>query len=79
MAMPDMKKSLGIDNEKLGLFLTLHGVLYGVSKFANGIMGYLASPLWMAQLLIGIVLVLQSRFIRPEYFPPRLSFSQICT
>jgi OPA family glycerol-3-phosphate transporter-like MFS transporter/OPA family sugar phosphate sensor protein UhpC-like MFS transporter len=39
MAMPDMKKSLGIDNEKLGLFLTLHGVLYGVSKFANGIMG----------------------------------------
>jgi membrane glycosyltransferase len=34
----------------------------------NGIMGYLASPLWMAQLLIGIVLVLQSKFIRPEYF-----------
>ena len=35
---------------------------------ANGIMGYLASPLWMAQLLVGIVLVLQSRYIRPEYF-----------
>jgi membrane glycosyltransferase len=35
---------------------------------ANGIMGYLASPLWMAQLLIGIVLVLQSHYIRPEYF-----------
>jgi membrane glycosyltransferase len=34
----------------------------------NGIFGYLASPLWMAQLLIGIVLVLQSKFIRPEYF-----------
>jgi membrane glycosyltransferase len=34
----------------------------------NGIFGYLASPLWMAQLLIGIVLVLQSEFIRPEYF-----------
>ncbi len=34
----------------------------------NGIMGYLASPLWMAQLLIGIVLVLQSKYIRPEYF-----------
>ena len=36
--------------------------------FATGIMGYLASPLWMAQLLVGIVLVLQSHYIRPEYF-----------
>ena len=35
---------------------------------AHGIMGYLASPLWMAQLLVGIVLVLQSHYIRPEYF-----------
>ncbi len=36
--------------------------------FATGIMGYLASPLWMAQLVVGIVLVLQSAYIRPEYF-----------
>jgi membrane glycosyltransferase len=36
--------------------------------FANCIMGYVASPLWMAQLLVGIVLVLQSTYIRPEYF-----------
>ncbi len=36
--------------------------------FATGIMSYLASPLWMAQLLVGIVLVLQSTYIRPEYF-----------
>ncbi|MBV8663447.1 MAG: glucans biosynthesis glucosyltransferase MdoH, partial [Hyphomicrobiales bacterium] len=36
--------------------------------FMTGIMGYLASPLWMAQLLVGIVLVLQSKYIRPEYF-----------
>ena len=36
--------------------------------FATGIMGYVASPLWMAQLLVGIVLVLQSAYIRPEYF-----------
>ena len=36
--------------------------------FATGIMGYLASPVWMAQLLVGIVLVLQSHYIRPEYF-----------
>ncbi len=36
--------------------------------FATGIMGYLASPFWMAQLIVGIVLVLQSTYIRPEYF-----------
>ena len=36
--------------------------------FANGIMGYVASPLWMMQLLVGIVLVLQSAYFRPEYF-----------
>jgi len=37
--MPDMKKSLGINYENLGLFLTLNGVLYGVAKFANGYLG----------------------------------------
>ncbi len=36
--------------------------------FATGIMGYLASPLWMAQLIVGLVLVFQSAYIRPEYF-----------
>ena len=36
--------------------------------FVTGIMGYLASPLWMAQLLVGIMLVLQASYIRPEYF-----------
>jgi membrane glycosyltransferase len=41
--------------------------------FASGIMGYLASPLWMAQLIVGIVLVLQSHYIRPEYFTAEFS------
>ena len=36
IAMPFMEKGLGITKENLGLFLTLHGVIYGVSKFANG-------------------------------------------
>jgi OPA family glycerol-3-phosphate transporter-like MFS transporter/OPA family sugar phosphate sensor protein UhpC-like MFS transporter len=39
MAMPAMKKGLGLNNENLGLFLTLSGLLYGVSKFANGYLG----------------------------------------
>jgi membrane glycosyltransferase len=34
----------------------------------TGIMGYLASPFWMAQLVVGIIIVIQSRYIRPEYF-----------
>jgi membrane glycosyltransferase len=43
-------------------------VLATRQHFLTGIMGYLASPLWLAQLIIGIVLVLQSKYIRPEYF-----------
>ena len=36
--------------------------------FATGIMGYLASPFWLMQLLVGIALVLQVKYARPEYF-----------
>src|ERR1043165_6247842 len=34
--MPMMGKDLGITKSDLGLFLTLHGVLCGVARFANG-------------------------------------------
>jgi membrane glycosyltransferase len=36
--------------------------------FATGIMSYLASPFWLFQLVVGILLTLQASFIRPEYF-----------
>jgi sugar phosphate permease len=36
VAMPIMEEDLGISKTGLGLFLSLHGVLYGVSKFGNG-------------------------------------------
>ena len=39
IAMPVMESSLGIQKTQLGLFLTMHGLLYGVSKFANGFLG----------------------------------------
>ena len=39
IAMPLMERNLGIHKQQLGLFLTLHGLLYGVSKFANGFLG----------------------------------------
>jgi membrane glycosyltransferase len=41
--------------------------------FIAGVMGYVASPLWMGQLLVGIALVLQSHYIRPEYFTSEFS------
>lgn len=39
VAMPLLEHDLGISKAGLGLFITLHGVLYGLSKFANGIFG----------------------------------------
>jgi membrane glycosyltransferase len=41
--------------------------------FATGIMSYLASPLWLLQLFVGITLVLQAHFVRPEYFTDQFS------
>ncbi|HMK90798.1 MAG TPA: glucans biosynthesis glucosyltransferase MdoH [Methylocystis sp.] len=36
--------------------------------FLTGIFGYLTSPAWLLQLLVGIVLVFQASYFRPEYF-----------
>jgi OPA family glycerol-3-phosphate transporter-like MFS transporter/OPA family sugar phosphate sensor protein UhpC-like MFS transporter len=44
VAMPVMITDLGITKEDLGIFLTLHGVCYGVSKFANGFLGDRTNP-----------------------------------
>ncbi len=44
IAMPVMESELGISKADLGLFLTLHGVLYGVSKFINGFIGDQVNP-----------------------------------
>ncbi len=39
----------------------------------QGIMSYLASPLWLALILIGLGLSLQARFVVPDYFPNGLA------
>jgi OPA family glycerol-3-phosphate transporter-like MFS transporter/OPA family sugar phosphate sensor protein UhpC-like MFS transporter len=52
MAMPAMSKTPGFDKEKLGLFLTLNGLLYGVSKFANGFIGDRANA--RAMMVVGL-------------------------
>jgi OPA family glycerol-3-phosphate transporter-like MFS transporter/OPA family sugar phosphate sensor protein UhpC-like MFS transporter len=35
-AKPIMEREIGLSDMKFGIFLSLHGVLYGISKFANG-------------------------------------------
>jgi OPA family glycerol-3-phosphate transporter-like MFS transporter/OPA family sugar phosphate sensor protein UhpC-like MFS transporter len=52
MAMPAMNTTLGINKQNLGLFLTLHGLLYGVSKFANGFLGDRANA--RAMMVVGL-------------------------
>ncbi|MEA1949790.1 MAG: MFS transporter [Planctomycetota bacterium] len=44
LAMPAMEAELGISKADLGLFLTMHGLFYGVSKFTNGFLGDRANP-----------------------------------
>ena len=36
IVMPALESELGLSKAKLGLFLTLNGVIYGVSRFVNG-------------------------------------------
>lgn len=36
MAMPGLEADLGISKTSLGIFLTLNGVIYGISRFLNG-------------------------------------------
>ncbi|MDR0617188.1 MAG: MFS transporter [Endomicrobium sp.] len=36
MAMPGMQADLGISKAQLGIFLTLSGIVYGISRFTNG-------------------------------------------
>ncbi len=44
VAMPAIEADLGISKVDLGLFLSLHGILYGISKFLNGFLGDQTNP-----------------------------------
>ena len=50
--------------------LTARG-LYWLSRLhlVLGIMSYLASPIWLLFIILGLLLALQAHFLRPEYFP----------
>ena len=38
MAIPAMEAELGISKMQLGIFLTLHSIIYGFSRFVNGML-----------------------------------------
>jgi OPA family glycerol-3-phosphate transporter-like MFS transporter/OPA family sugar phosphate sensor protein UhpC-like MFS transporter len=53
VAMPEMETHLGISKSQLGLFLTAHGILYGISKFLHGIIGDRVNARWF--MTVGLV------------------------
>ncbi len=58
VALPLIGKDLGIDKARLGLFLTLHGVVYGISKFLNGFLADRANAaIFMSTALLASALV----------------------
>ena len=54
IAMPAIEADLGISKADLGLFLTLHGLLYGVSKFLNGFLGDQTNPRYFLAFGLGM-------------------------
>ena len=51
-AMPMLKEQFGITNTSFGIMLSLVGIIYGVSKFVNGIIADRANARW--HLVIGL-------------------------
>ncbi len=89
-AMPGIKAQLGLTKADLGLFLTLHGVVYGLSKFLNGFVADRVNARWY--MVIGLVLsaamnicfgfgsaaVTLGRFLGAQWLVPRDGFSTVC-
>lgn len=53
-AMPVMEEQLGITKTTLGIYLSAHGIIYGISKFINGIVGDRVNARWFMPL--GLIL-----------------------
>lgn len=60
LAMPGMEADLGISKTSLGIFLTLNGVVYGFSRFLNGILADRMNARWY--MAIGLALCAVSNF-----------------
>ena len=51
LAMPGLEADLGISKTSLGIFLTLNGLIYGFSRFANGILADRMNARWYLSLI----------------------------
>ena len=52
-AIPILQEEYGITNASFGIIMTLGGLIYGVSKFVNGILGDRTNPRW--HLALGLI------------------------
>nr|WP_122120272.1 MFS transporter [Alistipes megaguti] len=60
LAMPGLEADLGISKVSLGIFLTLNGIIYGLSRFVNGILADRMNARWY--MAIGLALCALSNF-----------------
>lgn len=57
-AMPALSREYGITNTDLGIILTIVGIVYGVSKFVNGIIADRTNARWHLVIGLGICVIL---------------------
>ena len=60
LAMPGLEADLGISKVSLGIFLTLNGIIYGLSRFVNGILADRMNARWY--MAIGLALCALANF-----------------
>lgn len=58
--MPGLEADLGISKTSLGIFLTLNGLIYGFSRFANGILADRMNARWY--MAVGLALCALANF-----------------
>lgn len=60
LAMPGLETDLGISKTSLGIFLTLNGIVYGISRFVNGVLADRMNARWY--MAIGLALCALANF-----------------
>ena len=60
LAMPGLEADLGISKTSLGIFLTLNGLIYGFSRFVNGIFADRMNARWY--MAVGLALCALANF-----------------
>lgn len=61
-AMPALGQEYGITNTSFGVILSIVGLIYGVSKFVNGILADRTNARWHLAIGLGVCVVLNMLF-----------------